>query len=455
MNNNQKKGFCKLSRLQRIGLGAGDLAQNLIYQAVSLYLLFFYTDVYVLGGDAAKSAGLAGILFLAVRLVDVLWTPLIGKFVDKHNPVWGKYRSYLVMGGIPLTILFILCFWDGFKSDIIYACITYLGMALLYTLTSVPFGTLNSSLALNTSENATLTNTRMFMANIGGLCVSAGVPVMVAVLAGKDLPLKMSFFMALGSLPSFIIIPMMPAIKRRVGRKNMFYLFLSAAIIGMATLYIISRMGAVKENIVPVYIAQFVRSTGIIVATVYMWSLIPEAISFGEHTTGRRISGILNTVTGIFFKAGIALGGIISGWVLAGTNYKAAVQSQTMPKDSNAWFLTMFVFAVVCVVLLLFCFSQAKERVAMDKSEKKKNVKTSNLWAEFRRNRQLRIVALFFITVSVMMSVGNAASVYFLNDLELQDPMAQEGIRWLVSVIPAILLVIAMFIISKFELNEA
>ena len=56
MESNEAKGFYKLSWLQRIGFGAGDLAQNLIYQTICMYLLFFYTDVYVLGGEAAESA---------------------------------------------------------------------------------------------------------------------------------------------------------------------------------------------------------------------------------------------------------------------------------------------------------------------------------------------------------------------------------------------------------------
>ena len=81
-------------------------------------------------------------------------------------------------------------------------------------------------------------------------------------------------------------------------------------------------------------------------------------------------------------------------------------------------------------------------------------MKVSDLWMEFMRNRPLRIIALFFITAFAMMSVGNAAGAYFMNDLELQDPLAQEGIRWLVCVIPAILLVVAMFIISKYELTD-
>ena len=454
MNQQEAKGFYKLSWLQRIGFGAGDLAQNLIYQTICMYLLFFYTDVYILGGDAAKSAGLAGTMFLIVRLVDVIWDPLVGTFVDKHNPKLGKYRSYLVMGGIPLTILAILCFWDGFKPSILYAYITYVGMSMLYTLINVPYGALNSSLTRDTDEITILTSVRMFMANVGGLCVSAGVPILVAVLAGAELPIQMALFMGLGSLPSFIFMPLVPAIKKKVGKKNMFYIFLSVAIFGMALLYIISRIGTVQENIIWVYIAQFIKSTGVIVATGYMWALIPEVISYGEYTTGRRISGIVNALTGIFFKAGMALGGVVPGFVLWLVNYEpVASESSNLPNDSHAWFLTMLIFSLVGLALLIFCFSQTKERVVMDEKETK-NVKVSDLWTEFMRNRPLRVIALFFITAFAMMSVGNAAGAYFMNNMETLPTLAQEGIRWLVCVIPAILLIIAMFIISKYELSD-
>ncbi len=454
MNNQESKGFYKLSWLQRIGFGSGDLAQNLIYQTICMYLLFFYTDVYVLGGDAAKSAGLAGTMFLIVRLVDVIWDPLVGTFVDKHNPRWGKYRSYLVMGGIPLTILAILCFWDGFKPSILYAYITYVGMSMLYTLINVPYGALNSSLTRDTDEITILTSVRMFMANVGGLCVSAGVPILVAILAGADLPIQMALFMGLGSLPSFIFMPLVPAIKKKVGKKNMFYIFLSVAIFGMAMLYIISRIGTVQENIVWVYIAQFIKSTGVIVATGYMWALIPEVISYGEYTTGRRISGIVNALTGIFFKAGMALGGVVPGFVLWLVNYEpVASESSNLPNDSHAWFVTMLIYSLVGLALLVFCFSQTKERVVMDEKETA-NVKVSDLWTEFMRNRPLRIIALFFITAFAMMSVGNAAGAYFMNNMETLPSLAQEGIRWLVCVIPAILLLLAMWIISKYELSD-
>ena len=409
----EAKGFYKLNWLQRIGFGSGDLAQNLIYQTICMYLLFFYTDIYGL------QAGEAATMFLVVRLVDVLWDPLVGTFVDKHHPKLGKYRSYLVLAGIPLTGLAILCFWNGFSGSLLYAYITYVGMSMLYTLVNVPYGALNSSLTRDTNEITILTSVRMFMANVGGLAVSAGVPILVAVFACQKLPLEMALFMGLGSLPSFIFMPMVPAIKRKVGKKNMFYIFLSVAIIGMLALYVISKISSVEDNITLIYIAQFIKSTGVIVATGYMWALIPEVISYAEYTSGKRISGIVNALTGIF----------------------------------DAWFLTMLIFSIIGLGLLVFCFTQTKERVVMNDSETK-NVKVSDLWMEFMRNRPLRVIALFFITAFAMMSVGNAAGAYFMNNLEMQSPMAQEGIRWLVCIIPAMLLVLAMFIISKYELSD-
>ena len=82
-------------------------------------------------------------------------------------------------------------------------------------------------------------------------------------------------------------------------------------------------------------------------------------------------------------------------------------------------------------------------------------VKMSDLWREFRDNPPLRLLALFFVASFAMMSVGNAAGAYFMNDLEAQAPLAQEGIRWLVCVIPALFLAIAAFAIARYPLDDA
>ncbi len=445
----ESRGFYKLSMLQCVGFGSGDLAQNLIYQTISMYLLFFYTNVY--GLDPAVAA----VMFLIVRIVDVIWDPLVGTFVDKHDPKWGKYRSYLILGGIPLTGFALLCFWNGFSGSLLYAYVTYVGLSMCYTLVNVPYGALNASLTRDTAEITKLTSVRMFMANLGGLAVGMGIPMILKFfdpsettdmsmsesawfstmaiygLVGLGLlffcfsqcrervvmdkketenvkvsdlwmefvhnrPLRilafffitafamcsvgnaagayyinynlhgtageLSIFMGLGSIPAFIFMPLIPAIKKMVGKKGMFYIFLLTAIVGMAMLYAISMIPALKEHMILVYIAQFVKSTGVIVATGYMWALVPEVISYGEYTHGRRISGIVNALTGIFYKAGMALGGVVPGLILAFVGFDSTAASQT--------------------------------------------------------------------------------------------PFAQQGILWLVAVIPAILLVLAMFIISRYELDD-
>ena len=176
---NENKGFYKLSWLQRIGFGSGDLAQNLIFQTTCMYLLFFYTDIY--GLDAVD----VSVMFTVGNVANVIWDPIVGALIDKNNPKLGKYRAYLVFVGIPLTGFAILCFWNGFAPSLLYAYITYIAMTLLYTFINVPYGALNSSLTRDTDEITILTSVRMFMANCGGLAVGSGLPLLIAYFTDR------------------------------------------------------------------------------------------------------------------------------------------------------------------------------------------------------------------------------------------------------------------------------
>ena len=171
-------GNYKLSWRQRIGYSSGDLAQNLIYQTVSIWLLFFYTNVYGL------KPTVAAVMFLVVRIIDVIWDPVVGAFVDKSNPRWGKYRSWLVMGGLPLAGFAMLCFWNGFSGSLLYAYITYVGLSMCFTLINVPYGALGASLTRDTNEITVLTSVRMFLANLAGLIIKT-LPLVIAIFAPK------------------------------------------------------------------------------------------------------------------------------------------------------------------------------------------------------------------------------------------------------------------------------
>jgi len=445
MGTQETKGFYKLSWMQRIGFGSGDLAQNLIYQTISMYLLIFYTNVFGL------QPGTAAFMFLIVRLIDVLWDPVVGTFIDKHNPRWGKYRSYLLLAGIPLSAFAILCFWNGFSGSLFYAYFTYVGMSMLYTLINVPYGALNSSLTRDTNEITILTSVRMVMANIGGLIVSMGIPYLVGHLSpdgkmnsslsgdawfttmaiygvagflllvfcftqtkervvmdqkeaanvkvsdlwkefGRNRPLRVlafffiatftissvgnaagsyfmiynihgtadqvSVFMGLSAIAPIIFLPFIPVFKRWVGKKNMFYMFLTIALIGLAMLYAAGTIPGLKQQMWFVYLAQFVRSVGTMVTGGYMWALIPEVVSYSEYTTGRRIAGIVNALTGIFFKAGMALGGVIPGAVLALVHFDKdnAVSQTPLAEQGILWLIA--VIPAILVIASIFIIRQ-------------------------------------------------------------------------------------------------
>ena len=196
----------------RIGFGAGDLAQNLVFSAVGTYLLFFSTDVVGLAPSAMAT------LFFVVQLADALWNPFVGVFIDGHSPPWGKYRSYLVMAGIPFAAFAVMCFANPFGGawKMIYACAAYAGFTLLFTLMNVAYGALSASLSRDMDEITTLTAVRIFLANAGCLAAMAGVPMLVAALAGKGVASSghMSLFMACGMLPSFVFMPRDAAVVR-------------------------------------------------------------------------------------------------------------------------------------------------------------------------------------------------------------------------------------------------
>lgn len=76
---------------QRLGYGLGDFACNLIWQVISLYLLYFYTDVVHLG---AKSIA---VMFMICRVIDAITDVLVGFAIDKTKTRWGKSRPWFLV----------------------------------------------------------------------------------------------------------------------------------------------------------------------------------------------------------------------------------------------------------------------------------------------------------------------------------------------------------------------
>jgi GPH family glycoside/pentoside/hexuronide:cation symporter len=407
----EAKGFYKLSWRERIAFGSGDMAQNFIYQTVTTYLLFFYTNVYGL------NPAIAAAMFLGVRIIDAIWDPVVGAIIDMHTTRFGKYRGWLLIMALPLTVLMVACFIVpsfGETGKVIYACATYVALSVVYTTVNVPFGALNAALTRDQHEVTILTTTRMWLVNVAQVAITYGVPTIVIAFAGtmnspearsgwlitvaiygvvglgallfsfagtkervviskedqekvkfsdlftevvRNKPLRIISFMfitafaimaitnsaatyfvkynlgseslvgyynVISALPALFILPFMPLLRKKLGKKGLLYLSLAVSFAGFVGLFAIP-----AGNVPMIFVAQLVRSVGFGIVGAFIWSLIPEAITYGEWQTGKRISGIANALIGFFFKFGLALGGFVPGIVLSLTGFNSELEVQS------------------------------------------------------------------------------------------------------------------------------
>lgn len=168
---------------QRIGYGIADLSCNLVWQLISLYLMYFYTDVMGL------PAYYVGIMFLVTRLVDGVADVLMGLVIDNTVTRWGRCRPWLLIGAIPFGLLCILVFYVpdfGTTGKLIYAFITYLCLSFIYTIVNIPFSAMLPFLTADSLERTTLSSVRILLGSLGSTIVAVATLPLVATLGEGD-----------------------------------------------------------------------------------------------------------------------------------------------------------------------------------------------------------------------------------------------------------------------------
>ncbi len=156
----------KISLKEKVGYGLGDAASSMFWKIFSMYLMFFYTDVYGL------APAVVGTMFLITRIWDSCFDPIVGIMSDRTKTKWGKFRPYLLWVAIPLALIGVLTFYvPDFdeKGKIIYAYVTYSLMMMVYSLINVPYASLLGVISPDRKERNTLSSYRMVFAFGGSL----------------------------------------------------------------------------------------------------------------------------------------------------------------------------------------------------------------------------------------------------------------------------------------------
>ena len=190
---------------ERLSYGLGDFASGLYWQTFTLYLTYFYTDVFGL------SALAAGTLLGTSRSLDALFDPLIGAAADRTRTRWGKFRPYLLWLSVPLAVAGVLTFTVPdlpAGARLVWAWVTFNVLMLLYTAVNIPYTALLAVLSPDPAERTALASLKFVFAFAASLLVSAAVLPLCRALGGDDVAGGWSrCFMLLGALavPCFML----------------------------------------------------------------------------------------------------------------------------------------------------------------------------------------------------------------------------------------------------------
>ena len=90
--------------IERFSYGCGDFGCNIIYTAMSAFLLFYYTDY------AGVNAFAVGTIMMVSRFFDGISDVIMGVIVDRTRSKYGKARPWLLRMCVPFALSGILLF---------------------------------------------------------------------------------------------------------------------------------------------------------------------------------------------------------------------------------------------------------------------------------------------------------------------------------------------------------
>jgi len=178
----------------RLTFGLGTFGRDMVYSLVSMYLIFYLTDVIQL--STSTLWWVAGII-LAARIFDALNDPIMGCIVDNTRTRWGKFKPWIVIGMPVSAVVTVLLFTDFGLADTAYIitfAVFYLLWGISYTIHDISYWSMLPSLSIDQKEREKIGAIARICANIGLFLVVAGIVPLTNVLGERFGGLQKGYF---------------------------------------------------------------------------------------------------------------------------------------------------------------------------------------------------------------------------------------------------------------------
>ncbi|MEG3972088.1 MFS transporter [Microcoleus sp. T2B6] len=172
----------KLSLSTKLAYGAGDLGPAITANVLAFYLLVFFTNV------AGLPAGLASNILVVGKVWDAINDPIVGVLSDRTSHPWGRRYPWIIYGGIPFGIFFLLQ-WIVPSTDHTVLFWYYVAISILfntaYTAVNLPYTALTPELTQDYNERTSLNSFR-FAFSIGGSIFSLILALIIFAVFEKN-----------------------------------------------------------------------------------------------------------------------------------------------------------------------------------------------------------------------------------------------------------------------------
>lgn len=198
--------MAEVTRRNRYGFGVGTIGRDTAYTLVSLYLLFYLSDV--LRVSTAAFAGVTIVMVLA-RVFDAVSDPFIGVIIDNTRTRWGKFKPWILVGLVGSTVLMVLMFTPNGLGDAAFIAVfavVYVAWSVSYTVNDVGYWSMLPALSQNQKEREKIGAVARICSAIGAFSMVVGI-VPISTLIGDAIgDMRWSYFwVAIGAAVLMII----------------------------------------------------------------------------------------------------------------------------------------------------------------------------------------------------------------------------------------------------------
>lgn len=171
-----------ITKREKITYTGSLLGQNMIYSLMTMYVMFFFTDLLRIPSQSVT------IIMVAASLWDAVNDILMGMIADRTRTRIGKFRPYLLAGPVFIGIVTVLCFvsFGGSPAGTVaVAAVCYVLWGMTYTVYDIPIWAISSVSSRSADEKNGMVTLSRIGGTLGTVIVSVGSVSLLNAFGGE------------------------------------------------------------------------------------------------------------------------------------------------------------------------------------------------------------------------------------------------------------------------------